>query len=104
VRQRYVNNPRKREPMEVWKADRRVRLMKKDSVLRIVGTQPFRLRCSSDNWHSQQDSESRENALQIYFVDLPAEISSSINVRIRFTFFWLNSSRWEGEDYDVTVQ
>jgi glucoamylase len=89
--------------MEVWKADRPVRLMKKDSVLRVIGTEPFRLRWSIDNWQSQQDSESRENALQIDFVDLPAGISSSINVCIRFTFFWLSSSRWEGEDYDVTV-
>lgn len=104
VRERYVNNPRKREPMEVWKADRRVRLMKKDSTLRIMGKEPFRLRWSGNNWQSQQESESRENAFQIDFVDLPAAISSAANVCIRFTFFWLNSSLWEGEDYDVTVQ
>jgi hypothetical protein len=30
--------------------------------------------------------------------------SSSHNTTIRFTFFWRNSNRWEGRDYDITIQ
>jgi hypothetical protein len=72
VNQRYVTNRVKREPMEVWKLDRRLRFMPKGSILRIHGNERFRLRWSNDNWHSQHDIESTANALQIDFVDLPA--------------------------------
>jgi glucoamylase len=107
VSQRYVTNRVKREPMEVWKPDRRVRFMPKGSILRIHGHERFRLRWSTDDWQSQQDSESKVNALQIDFVDLPAAVSSgndTKDARIRFTFFWLDSERWEGQDYEVGVR
>jgi glucoamylase len=104
VRQRYLNNREKRKLVEVWKPDRHMRFMRKDSILRIYGTEPFRLHWSSDGWQSQHDTDSSANALQIDFVDLPSAVSSSTNVCIRFTFFWLNSNRWEGQDYDVTIQ
>ena len=59
--------------MEVWKPDRHVRFMRKGSILRIHGTEPFRLRWSSDGWKSQHDTESSANALEIDFVDLPVD-------------------------------
>jgi len=105
VNQRYVTNRVKREPIEVWKPDRRLRFMPKGSILRIHGHERFRLRWSNDNWHSQHDIESTANALQIDFVDLPAPVSSSDkNTSVHFTFFWLNSNRWEGRDYQVDLR
>jgi glucoamylase len=104
VRQRYLGDRKNRKHVEVWKADRQVRFMRKDSILRIHGAEPFSLRWSSDGWKSQNDTESSVNALEIDFVDLPVTASSSKNTSIRFTFFWRNSNRWEGRDYDVTVQ
>jgi len=108
VSQRYLTNRGKREQMEVWKLDRRLRFMPKGSILRIQGKERFRLRWSNDNWQSQHDSESTVNALQIDFVDLPpAAVSQDNNTKdvwIRFTFFWLNSDRWEGQDYEVRVR
>jgi glucoamylase len=105
VSQRYLTNRGKREPMEVWKLDRQARFMPKDSILRIHGKERFRLRWSNDDWHSQHDTESTVNRLQIDFVDLPAAVSSSAKgASIRFTFFWLNSNTWEGRDYEVGVR
>jgi glucoamylase len=104
VRQRYLGDRKNRKLVEVWKADRQVRFMRKDSILRIHGVEPFRLRWSSDGWKSQNDTESSVNALEIDFVDLPLTASSSKTTSIRFTFFWRNSNRWEGRDYDITVQ
>ncbi len=106
VSQRYLTNRKQREPIEVWKPDRRLRFMPKDSILRIHGNEPFRLRWSNDNWHSHHDIESTANALQIDFVDLPAAVSSNDNkdASVRFTFFWLNNHRWEGRDYEVNVR
>ncbi len=104
VQQRYLGDRKNRTLVEVWKPNRRVRFMRKGSILRIHGTEPFRLRWSSDDWKSPNDTESSANALAIDFVDLPVTISSSRGICIRFTFFWRHSNRWEGQDYDVTVR
>jgi len=104
VQKRYLGDRKNRKLVEVWKPDRHVRFMRKGSILRIHGTEPFRLRWSSDGWKSQNDTESSVNALEIDFVDLPVTVSLSKDACIRFTFFWRNSNRWEGEDYDVTVR
>jgi glucoamylase len=104
VRQRYLGDRKNRKLVEVWKPDRQVRFMRKGSILRIHGAEPFRLRWSSDGWTTQSDTESSANALEIDFVDLPVTVSSSRDVCIRFTFFWRNSNRWEGQDYDITVR
>ena len=104
VHQRYLESRGKRKRMEVWKLARQPRFMRQRSILRIHGTEPFRLRWSSDGWQSQHDADSSANALQIDFVDLPAAASLSANICIRFTFFWLNSNRWEGQDYEVTTR
>jgi glucoamylase len=104
VQQRYLGHRKNRKLVEVWKPDRQVRFMRKDSILRIHGAEPFRLHWSSDNWQSLNDTESSANALEIDYVDLPVTAASSKDVCIRFTFFWRNSNRWEGRDYEVTVQ
>ena len=107
VNQRYLTDRGKPQPMEVWKLDRRLRFMPKGSILRIHGKERVRLRWSNDNWQSQHDSESTVNALQIDFVDLPAAVSvgnNSKDVCIRFTFLWVQSDRWEGQDYEVNVR
>ena len=104
VSQRYITNRKARKIVEVWKPDRHLGRMRKDSVLRIHGTEPFRLRWSNDDWLSQNDTESGANALQIDFVDLPVAVSESRNTCVRFTFFWRDRNRWEGRDYEVTVQ
>ena len=104
VRERYLGDRKNRKLVEVWKPDRHVRFMRKGSILRIHGAEPFRLRWSSDGWKSQNDTESSANALEIDFVDLPVTASSSKDACIRFTFFWRNSNRWEGQDYEVTVR
>jgi glucoamylase len=104
VSERYIGNREKRKAVEVWKANRHLRFMRQDSTLRIHGAEPFRLRWSNDGWLSQNDTESSANALQIDFVDLPTAVTSSKDVTVHFTFFWRNSNRWEGRDYQVTVQ
>jgi glucoamylase len=104
VSRRYVTNRQKRQPMEVWKLDRQVRFMPKASILRIHGKEQFRLRWSIDDWKTQHDHESKINALQIHFVDLPVEISANQGTQIQFTFFWMTSGGWEGRNFAVSVR
>ena len=104
VGRRYVTDRQKRQAMEVWKLDRQVRFMPKGAILRIHGKEQFRLRWSNDDWKTQNDNESKANALQVDFVDLPAEISVNSGTRIDFTFFWMKSGKWEGRNFVVSVQ
>jgi glucoamylase len=104
VSRRYVTDRQKREPMEVWKLDRQIRSIPQGSMLRIHGKEPFRMRWSSDDWKTQNDSASKVNALQVDFVDLPAEISVNQRTQINFTFFWMKSEQWEGQNFAVNVQ
>ena len=104
VRQRYVGDHPDRKRVEVWKPDWHLRFLRTKSVLRVQANEPFSLHWSSDGWKSVNDIESTVNALAIDFVDLPATVSLSKNDRVLFTFFWHSTNRWEGRDYDVTVQ
>lgn len=104
VRQRYSVGRDQRKLVQVWKPNRQVRFMRKDSILRIQEVEPFLLHWSSDGWQSHNDTESSSNSLQIDFVDLPVAVSSSRGICIRFTLRWRNTNQWEGQDYEVTVQ
>jgi len=104
VSRRYLGTRHKRKVIEVWKPHRQVRFIRRNAVLRIQGNEPFRLRWSGDNWKSQFDTNSTANALEINFVDLPESVTSSKDACVKFTFFWLDGSEWEGRDYSVAVQ
>ena len=60
----------------------------------------FKLLWSNDNWDSKQEVESINlTALNLEYVDLRSDRLSLID----FTFFWIDSSNWEGVNYSVEV-
>ena len=65
VRQRYLGESRQEiASCGSLETGPSVRFMRQGSILRIHGTEPFRLRWSSDGWKSQPDTESSANALR----------------------------------------
>ena len=103
VAARYLGKRGKRKQLEIWKPNRKVRFMRVGEVLRVHGQAAFRLRWSSDNWKSVQDTKSTRNALHIDYVDLTDAVTLS-GTCIRFTFLWTEDNHWEGQDYIVTVR
>jgi glucoamylase len=103
VAERYLAKSGAKKQLEVWKLNRQVRFMRAGEILRVHGGAPFTLHWSTDNWKSIQDTRSTRNALEIDYVDLKDQDTSS-GVCIRFTFLWTESNRWEGQDYEVTVR
>lgn len=103
VAKRYLGKQSKRKELEVWKPNRHVRFMRVGEILRVQGDAAFTLRWSSDNWKTIQNTQSTTNALQIHYVDL-ADVVTTPDTCIRFTFHWTDADRWEGQDYAVTVQ
>jgi glucoamylase len=101
VRVRYLGNRRTVRQLEIWKPNRRPRVMQSDMTLRVQAPAPFRLVWSNDNWQTVHDTISATTALGIAFADLkpaPGQGGS-----IKFTFHWTADERWEGEDYAVAV-
>ena len=102
VAERYLSGKRVREPMEIWKHNRRVREVREGRVLRIQAGAPFLLRWTRNDWGSVEDSHSTPTALGIEYVDIPTRPRQG--GRIRFTFFWTEAGTWEGRDFEVAVR
>lgn len=100
VAERYWKN-RKSVSLEVWKFNRQPNSVKKGRALRIQAEASFILHWSKDGWNTSYDSQSISTSLGIDYVDLP--IGTDQKAPIMFTFFWVQSKHWEGENFKVDV-
>jgi len=88
--------------LEVWKPNRRVRTVRPGLTLRIQAPAPFRLRWSQDEWKTTQETPAAATALKIHYVDISIPLGQ--RAPICFTFYWTDETRWEGQDFHVSVQ
>ncbi|MEK6576741.1 MAG: glycoside hydrolase family 15 protein, partial [Nitrospirota bacterium] len=100
VAERYLKG-KGRKDLEVWKFNRRVRIVKAGKTLRIQAPASFRLHWTTDEWKKVKDTEAVSTAVGIHFVDIP--VSKRQKAPVRFTFYWPNEDRWEGKDFSVAV-
>jgi glucoamylase len=101
VAERYLNK-QGRPDLEVWKPTHRVGTIVAGKVLRIQAQAAFLLHWTSTEWETSQDSVSIDTDLGTHFVDIP--VSNQQKAPVRFTFFWTEAQRWEGQDYKVEVR
>jgi glucoamylase len=88
-------------PIEVWSFRRRVRSVRAGTILRVQARSPFTLHWTTTEWSAVTDTDSRPTALEIDFVDIP--VAAGQTAPIRFTFFWRETRRWEGRDFEINV-
>jgi len=86
-----------------WRFNNKPRTMPCGKKLRILMMEPALVHWSFDDWQTSQDSDSSDSGCDLQHVDLPAETLASGH-QIVFTFYWKNSGRWEGRDFQVTVE
>ncbi|MBI2997387.1 MAG: glucan 1,4-alpha-glucosidase [Deltaproteobacteria bacterium] len=101
VKERYIVNRKGCKPLEIWKPNRQVCHVKAGYILRIQAPASFLLHWSCDDWQTVEDTFSGPTGLGIEYVDIP--VLSSQHAAVHFTFFWTASGRWEGRDYEVTI-
>jgi len=99
---RYLGDRKACQLFEVWKTNRRVRMVKTGYTLRVQASDPFRLHWTSDEWGTAKDTPSSGTALGIEFVDIP--IFPAQRAPIRFTFLWTKNNSWGGRDYMVAIK
>jgi len=98
---RYVTD-RVRSPFFPWRFGQRARSFPHGKQLRIETLAACRVHWSSDAWRTVHDQDSVQTGLGVHVVDLPTKtLLPSTNVA--FTFFWLQSGRWEGSDFSIQV-
>ncbi len=99
---RYLTNKKSAEYFN-WRFNNKSRTMPCGKKLRILLMAPALVRWTFDGWQTVHNGDSEESGWNLQHLDLPTETLSS-GREIVFTFYWKNSARWEGRDYQVTVE
>lgn len=86
----------------IWHFNHKIREAPAGRVLRLELLAPAVVQWSVDGWRSIQDSATADMALGVHVRDLPVQ-NVRPDVRIDFTFFWPEVSRWEQVDFGVTI-
>ncbi|MGW8285209.1 MAG: glycoside hydrolase family 15 protein [Candidatus Deferrimicrobiaceae bacterium] len=102
VAARYLPRSSCCKPLEIWKHNRQVRVVKAGDILRVQAGAPFLLHWTRDDWGTTEDSHSTPTPLGIEYFDIATPPQRS--GRVRFTFFWKDAGRWEERDFSVDVR
>lgn len=86
----------------LWRFNQKVRTMPPGKLLRIETLTPAQVHWSLDDWHTTEDTATRDTGLGLHLVDLPTQNLPPGSV-VHFTFFWPQGTRWEGRNFSVTV-
>ena len=100
--QRYVCD-KTESPHVFWRLDQRCRYLPAGKVLRVEVETPAAVHWSTDNWHTVQETRTRDSGLGIYLADLPTE-GLGPDAEVVFTLRWLESGQWLGENFQLTVR
>jgi glucoamylase len=100
VAERYLKR-KGRKDLEIWKFNRRVRSAAAGDTLRIQAAASFRLRWTLDEWATPKDGVSMTTAVGVHYMDI--RLPETQRAPVRFTFYWMESDRWEGKDCKVEV-
>jgi glucoamylase len=86
-----------------WRFNNKPRTLPCGKKLRLLLLEPAMVHWSFDGWQTVHDSDSEESGWNLHHLDLPTE-TLAVGHQIVFTFFWKDGARWEGRDFQVTVE
>jgi len=99
--QRYLTE-KTVSPRIVWRLNHKIRSMPAGKILRIETIAPAVIHWSADDWNTVQDLTAHDAGLGIHIADLTTNALPE-GKRVKFTFYWPDADRWEGEDFIVQV-
>lgn len=97
--QRYLKN-KTQARVAIWQLEDQVDKIREGRELRFHLKAPARIRWSRNGWKSHEDLETSLNCLGQHVAQIAAQKPGT---KISFTFFWLDSQRWEERNYEVTI-
>ncbi|HEX4683051.1 MAG TPA: glucan 1,4-alpha-glucosidase [Gemmatimonadaceae bacterium] len=87
----------------MWRFNNRIRWMDAGLALRIDLLAPAVVHWTPDEWRTVHDVSARDTTMGVFTVALPTE-SLPVGRTVRFTFYWSEATRWEGEDFAVVTR
>jgi glucoamylase len=100
---RYVQKPVESRH-EIWSVRHPLRRVARGKMLRIVLAEEATVRWSIDGWARTNAAETaRESVLDLWFVDFPTQDWPAGSV-LAFTCFWKREHRWQGGNWQVSIQ
>jgi glucoamylase len=101
TKERYLEDKTTSEFM-VFRFSRKSKTIPQGKNFRIETFAPARVRYTTDNWNTCHDSESRATGLNIFVTDIQLKHLTPGN-KIIFTFYWPDSGKWEGVDFEAII-
>lgn len=89
--------------IESWRFNHKTWCISRGKQLRVETLAPALVRWSNDNWQTVKDTSTSDTGLGIYFADLPTG-KLTAGTKLLFTFYWPEVERWEGTNYEVTIE
>src|SRR5579859_1748267 len=98
---RYLRDKHKAR-VRTWRPDWRTPSVPAGRMLRLDLPEPCLVHWSTDGWKTRNDAETTDTQLDIYSVELPTD-GLAPGQSIVFTWQWLGSGQWLGQDHTVTL-
>jgi glucoamylase len=86
----------------LWRFNHKCRAMAAGNLLRIETLAAATIHWTCDGWRTTHDTASRSTGLGVHVADL-ATAECRAGDRLCFTFYWHESARWEGTDFEIDV-
>ena len=87
----------------IWRFNHKCRRMAPGFVLRIELPAAASVHWSSDAWQSARDTPTRDSGLGMHVADLDT-VALPAGSTVVFTLRWAAEGRWEGADYQLTIE
>ncbi len=91
-----------RSTLVIWRFSCRTTSIPRGQKLRLETKAPAGIHWSDDNWSTVRDFQTRDTGIGVHVADLPTEHLSP-GRKLRFTFYWPEVRRWEGEDFAAEI-
>jgi len=101
--ERYLTGAAPDAPHASWRFNNKIRRLKRGRILRVETTAPARVRWGIDGWQHVQETDTTDTGLGVHVADLQTATLPGGGT-VEFTLFWPEPPRWEGLDFQVTVE
>jgi glucoamylase len=89
-------------PFAIWRFNHKCRAVIPGKTLRLEVLAQAKVRWSINGWRTVQDSVTQDTGLGVFYADLLTNDVPEGGMAT-FTFYWVESGKWENTDYCVTV-
>ncbi len=86
----------------IWRFNHKCHCIAEGKKLRVETTNPAKVKWSIDGGKTENELDTKDTLLGIYYVDLPTE-NLNKSQTCQFTFYWIESNKWDKEIFTVTI-